>query len=44
VAIPSTSPSTADFLEFIVVDAVGHGMPAVLKSIAAITTYRNVRR
>jgi phosphoserine phosphatase RsbU/P len=33
-----------DLLEFIVVDAVGHGMPAVLKSIAAITTYRNVRR
>jgi serine phosphatase RsbU (regulator of sigma subunit) len=33
-----------DLLEFIVIDAVGHGMPAVLKSIAAITTYRNVRR
>ncbi len=33
-----------DLLEFIVVDAVGHGMPAVLKSIAAIMTYRNVRR
>jgi len=33
-----------DFVEFIVIDAVGHGMPAVLKSIAAITTYRNVRR
>jgi serine phosphatase RsbU (regulator of sigma subunit) len=33
-----------DVLEFIVIDAVGHGMPAVLKSIAAITTYRNVRR
>jgi serine phosphatase RsbU (regulator of sigma subunit) len=33
-----------DLLEFIVVDAVGHGMSAVLKSIAAITTYRNVRR
>ena len=26
------------------IDAVGHGMPAVLKSMAAITTYRNVRR
>jgi phosphoserine phosphatase RsbU/P len=33
-----------DLLEFIVIDAVGHGMSAVLKSIAAITTYRNVRR
>jgi hypothetical protein len=33
-----------DLLEFIVIDAVGHGTPAVLKSIAAITTYRNVRR
>ena len=33
-----------DILQFIVIDAVGHGMPAVLKSIAAITTYRNVRR
>ena len=33
-----------DVLEFIVIDAVGHGMPAVLKSMAAITTYRNVRR
>jgi hypothetical protein len=33
-----------ELLEFIVIDAVGHGMPAVLKSIAAITTYRNVRR
>ena len=33
-----------DLLEFIVIDAVGHGMPAVLKAIAAITTYRNVRR
>ena len=33
-----------DVLEFIIIDAVGHGMPAVLKSIAAITTYRNVRR
>ena len=33
-----------DLLEFIVIDAVGHGMPAVLKSMAAITTYRNVRR
>lgn len=33
-----------DMLEFILIDAVGHGMPAVLKSIAAITTYRNVRR
>ena len=33
-----------DLLELVVVDAVGHGMPAVLKSMAAITTYRNVRR
>jgi phosphoserine phosphatase RsbU/P len=33
-----------DLLEFIVIDAVGHGMPAVLMSMAAITTYRNVRR
>ena len=33
-----------DVLQFIVIDAVGHGMPAVLKAIAAITTYRNVRR
>jgi phosphoserine phosphatase RsbU/P len=33
-----------DLVEFIVIDAVGHGLPAVLKSIAAINTYRNVRR
>ena len=33
-----------DLLELMVIDAVGHGMPSVLKSIAAITTYRNVRR
>jgi phosphoserine phosphatase RsbU/P len=33
-----------DQLDFIVIDAVGHGMPAVLKAMAAITTYRNVRR
>jgi serine phosphatase RsbU (regulator of sigma subunit) len=33
-----------DLLEFIVIDAVGHGMSAVLMSMAAITTYRNVRR
>jgi phosphoserine phosphatase RsbU/P len=33
-----------DLLEFIVIDAVGHGTPAVLKSMAAVTTYRNVRR
>ena len=33
-----------DLLEFIVIDAVGHGMQAVLMSMAAITTYRNVRR
>ena len=33
-----------DLLDFIVIDAVGHGMPAVLMSTAAITTYRNVRR
>ena len=36
--------TNGDLLEFVVIDAVGHGMPAVLKSMAAITTYRNVRR
>jgi serine phosphatase RsbU (regulator of sigma subunit) len=30
--------------EFAIVDAVGHGMPAVLKSVAAITALRNARR
>lgn len=31
-------------VEFAIVDAVGHGMPAVLKSVAAINTLRNTRR
>jgi len=30
--------------EFAIVDAVGHGMPAVLKSVIAINTLRNARR
>ena len=31
-------------LEFAIVDAVGHGMSAVLMAVAAINGYRNVRR
>jgi serine phosphatase RsbU (regulator of sigma subunit) len=31
-------------IEFAVIDAVGHGMSAVLMSVAAITTLRNARR
>jgi serine phosphatase RsbU (regulator of sigma subunit) len=32
------------FAEFAIVDAVGHGMPAVLMSVATINTLRNARR
>jgi len=34
----------ADHAEFAIVDAVGHGMPAVLKSVLAINALRNARR
>jgi serine phosphatase RsbU (regulator of sigma subunit) len=34
----------ADHVEFAIVDAVGHGMPAVLKSVLAVTSLRNARR
>ena len=33
-----------DRLEFALIDAVGHGLPAVLKSVAAIGAIRNARR
>ncbi|MCD9625011.1 PP2C family protein-serine/threonine phosphatase [Rhabdothermincola salaria] len=33
-----------DHVEFSIVDAVGRGMPAVLKSVLAINTLRNARR
>ena len=32
------------FAEFAIVDAVGHGMPAVLKSVIAVQALRNARR
>ncbi len=34
----------ADRLDFAIVDAVGHGLPAVLKSTLAVNTIRNIRR
>jgi hypothetical protein len=33
-----------DRVEFAILDAVGHGMPAVMKSVAAINGLRNARR
>jgi serine phosphatase RsbU (regulator of sigma subunit) len=35
---------SSDRLEFVLLDAVGHGLPAVLKSVAAIGAIRNTRR
>jgi hypothetical protein len=34
----------AGSLEFVIIDAVGHGMPAVMMSVAAINGLRNARR
>jgi Stage II sporulation protein E (SpoIIE) len=34
----------ADCLDFAIVDAVGHGLPAILKSALAVNTIRNARR
>jgi Stage II sporulation protein E (SpoIIE) len=34
----------ANRLDFAIVDAVGHGLPAILKSALAVNTIRNVRR
>ena len=42
--IRSTTRSNPGRLEFAIVDATGHGMPAVLMSIAAINSLRNTRR
>lgn len=33
-----------DAVEFAIVDAVGHGMPAVMLSVTAVTSLRNARR